>query len=51
MDSAVPYVDAAEGRKRKRYAVAKIKGNWQNSDDDKLIRYVVALNSSPQAAT
>lgn len=45
MAPAAPLV-SAEGRKRKRYSVAKIKGNWQDSDDAKLTRHGVALTSS-----
>ena len=47
MVSASPYEDLGrEGTKRKRYSVAKIKGNWQNSDDDKLIKYEKTLYSN-----
>lgn len=42
MAPAAPLV-SAEGRKRKRYSVAKIKGNWQDSDDAKLTRLVREL--------
>ncbi|KAL0026338.1 hypothetical protein WJX79_000616 [Trebouxia sp. C0005] len=30
----------AEGKKRKRHSVAQVKGNWQLSDDERLVRLV-----------
>ena len=33
----------AEGKKRKRHPVAQVKGNWQHSDDDRLVRHDSSL--------
>ena len=45
MVSTLPSEVGDEGKKRKRFNVAQVKGNWQNSDDEKLIRHDLALIS------